>query len=65
MPKPWTMQALGPAMLVLDYNKCTVGVYMKDKLLHSYFIQRKQMNKWYMKLFHRLLNTSILNSIMI
>jgi hypothetical protein len=32
------------------------GVDLKDKLLHYYLIDRKWMNKWYMKLFCRLLN---------
>jgi hypothetical protein len=41
------------------------GVDLKDKLLHSYLIERKRMNKWYMKLFLRLLNTSILNAMII
>jgi hypothetical protein len=40
------------------------GVDLKDQLLHSYLIERKQMNK-YMKLFSRLLNTSVLNAMII
>jgi hypothetical protein len=40
-------------------------VDLKDLLLHSYVIGKKRMNKWYMKLFYRLLNTSILNAIII
>jgi hypothetical protein len=47
---------------VLDYNKSMIGVDLKDQLLHSYLIERKRMNKWYMKLFRRLLNISILNA---
>jgi hypothetical protein len=50
---------------VLDYNKSMIGVHLKDQLLHSYLIERKRMNKWYMKLFRRLLNTSILNAMII
>jgi hypothetical protein len=42
-----------------------IVVYLKDQLLHSYLIERKQMSEWYMKLFHRLLNTSILNAMII
>jgi hypothetical protein len=38
------------------------GVDLKDQLLHSYLIERKQMNKWCMKLFYWLLNTSVLNA---
>jgi hypothetical protein len=41
------------------------GVDLKDQLLRSYLIERKQMNKWYMKLFHRLLNTSVVNAMII
>jgi hypothetical protein len=50
---------------VLDYNKSMIEVNLKDHLLHSYLIERKRMNKWYMKLFRRLLNTSILNVMII
>jgi hypothetical protein len=42
-----------------------IGVDLKDQLLQSYLIERKRMNKWYMKLFCRLLNTSILNALII
>jgi hypothetical protein len=45
---------------VLDYNKSMIGVDLKGQLLHSYLTERKRMNKWYMKRFRRLLNTSIL-----
>jgi hypothetical protein len=41
------------------------GVDLKDQLLHSYLTEKKQINKWYMKLFQRLLNTSILNAMII
>jgi hypothetical protein len=50
---------------VLDYNKSMMGIDLKDQLLHSYLIERKCMDKWYMKLFCRLLNTSILNAMII
>jgi hypothetical protein len=50
---------------VLDYKKIMIGVDLKDQLLQPYLIERKQMNKWYMKLFRRLLNTSILNAMII
>jgi hypothetical protein len=42
-----------------------VGVDLEDQLLHSYLIDRRRMNKWYMKLFRRLLNTSVLNAMII
>jgi hypothetical protein len=41
------------------------GADLKDQILHSYLIERKRMNKWYMKIFCRLLNTSILNAMII
>jgi hypothetical protein len=50
---------------VLDYNQSRKGVDLKDQLLHSYLNDRKQMYKLYMKLFHRPLNGSILNVIII
>jgi hypothetical protein len=50
---------------VLYYNKWMIGVDLKDQLLHSYLIDRKRIDKWYMKLFRRLLNTSILNVMII
>ncbi|XP_023721062.1 piggyBac transposable element-derived protein 4-like [Cryptotermes secundus] len=50
---------------VLDHDKSMGGVDLKDQLLHSYLIERKRMNKWYMKLFRRLLNASILNSMIV
>jgi hypothetical protein len=42
-----------------------IGDDLKDQLLHSYLIERKWINKCYMKLFRRLLNTSILNAMII
>jgi hypothetical protein len=50
---------------VLEYNKSMGGVDLKDQLLHSYLIERKRLNKWYMKLFRRLLNATILNALII
>ena len=35
----------------------------KYQLLPMYLVERKRMNKWYMKLFRRLLNTTVLNSL--
>ncbi|KAJ8711774.1 hypothetical protein PYW08_008728 [Mythimna loreyi] len=48
--------------VVLDYNKFMGGVDMKDQMLEPYLIERKRCGKWYMKLFKRLLNVSILNA---
>jgi hypothetical protein len=48
---------------VLDYNKSMIGVDLKAQLLHSYLIERERMNKWYMKLFRRLLNSECADNI--
>lgn len=50
---------------VIDYNKNMGGVDLKDQMLEGYLLERKKMHKWYMKLFRRLLNVSILNSFII
>ena len=50
---------------VLDYNENMGGVDLKDQLLQPYLLERKKMSKWYMKLFRRLLNTTILNCMVI
>jgi hypothetical protein len=39
------------------------GTDKKDQLLHMYLVERKRMIKCYMKLFRRLPNTIILNSL--
>jgi len=41
------------------------GVDLKDQLLQPYLLERKKMTKWYIKLFRRLLNTTVLNCIVI
>ena len=38
---------------------------MKDQLLHMYMVERKKMTKWYLKLFNRLLNSTVLNSFVV
>jgi hypothetical protein len=35
---------------VLDYNQSLGEVDLKDQMLLSYLIERKRVNKWYMKL---------------
>ena len=50
---------------VIDYNHNMGGVDLKDQLLHMYLVERKKMTKWYMKLFRRLLNCAVLNSLII
>jgi len=41
------------------------GVDLKDQLLQPYLLERKKMTKWYIKLFRRLLNTTVLNCMVI
>jgi len=41
------------------------GVDLKDQLLQLYLLERKKMTKWYIKLFRRLLNTTVLNCMVI
>lgn len=50
---------------VIDYNKSMGGVDLKDQYLQAYLIERKKTKKWYMKMFKRLLNITILNSLII
>jgi len=50
---------------VLDYNKNMGGVDLKDQLLQPYLLERKKMTKWYIKLFWRLLNITVLNCMVI
>jgi hypothetical protein len=38
---------------------------LKDQLLQMYLVERKRMHKWYMKLFRRLLNATVLNAMII
>jgi hypothetical protein len=46
---------------VLDYNGNMGGVDIKDQLLQPYLLERKKMTTWYIKMFMRLLNVTILN----
>ena len=41
------------------------GVDLKDQLLHPCLLERKKMTKWYIKLFRRLLNITVLNCMVI
>jgi hypothetical protein len=52
-------------LCVIDYNHNMGGVDLKDQLLHMYVVERKRMSKWYLKLFKRLLNSTVLNSIVV
>jgi hypothetical protein len=46
---------------VIHYNQHMGGIDKKDQRLQTYLVERKIMNKWYMKLIRRLLNTTVLN----
>ncbi|XP_052739767.1 piggyBac transposable element-derived protein 4-like [Bicyclus anynana] len=48
--------------MVLDYNKFMRGVDLKDQMLEPYLLQRKRGPKWFIKLFKRFLNISVLNA---
>jgi len=50
---------------VLDYNENMGGVDVRDQLLQPYLLERKKMSKWYIKLFRRLLNITVLNCMVI
>lgn len=51
--------------VVSDYNQFMGGVDLKDQKLAMYLLERKRGLKWYIKVFKRLLNISILNSYII
>jgi len=48
-------------LCVIDYNHNMRGVHLKDQLLHMYMVKREKITKWYLKLFKRLLNSTVLN----
>jgi hypothetical protein len=50
---------------VIHYNKWMGGIDLKDQLLQTYLVERKRLHKWYMKLFRRLLNATVLNAMII
>jgi hypothetical protein len=41
-----------------DYNQHKVGVFKKLMLLQMYLVERRRINKFYMKLFRKLLITT-------
>jgi hypothetical protein len=41
------------------------GVDLKNQVLQPYLLERKRMTKWYMEMFRRLLNVTILNCLII
>ena len=44
---------------MIDYNHNMGGVNLKDQLLHIYMVEKKKMTKRYLKLFKRLLNSTV------
>jgi len=46
---------------MIDFNHNMGGVDLKDQFLHMYMVERKKKTKWYLKLFKRLLNSTVLN----
>jgi len=51
-------------LCMIDNNHNIGGVDLKDQLLHIYMVERKKMTKRYLKLFKRLLNSTVLNSLL-
>ncbi|CAG5059128.1 unnamed protein product [Parnassius apollo] len=51
--------------VVQEYNRYMGGVDLKDQKLSKFLLERKRNRKWYMKVFKRLLNTSLLNAFII
>lgn len=54
-------QPVSKPTVIHEYNRCMGGVDLKDQKLSTYLLERKRCLKWYIKVFRRLLNTSILN----
>ena len=52
-------------LCMTDYNHNMGGVDLKEQLLLMYMVKRKKMTKWYIRLFKRLLNPTVLNSFVI
>jgi len=48
-------------LCVIDYNHNMGGVNLKDQSSHTYMVERKKMTKWYLKLFKRLLSSTVLS----
>ena len=49
------------SLCMIDYNHNMGGVDLKDQLLHMYVVKREKITKWYLKLFKRLLNSTVFN----
>lgn len=52
-------------VVVVDYNKNMGGVDLRDQMIQGYMMERKRQSKWYIKVFKRLMNVTILNSYII
>ena len=65
MKRPKRRQEKQKPVSVLEYKENMGGVDLKDQLLQPYLLQRKRMTKWYIKLFRRSLNTTVLNCMVI
>lgn len=61
MPGRRAGQQILKPVVVNDYNKYMGCVDLKDQMLSMYLIERKRGLKWYLKVFKRLMNISILN----
>lgn len=57
--------ACNKPLVVHSYNKYMGGVDLKDQKLSTYLLERNRGLKWYIKVFRRLLNISILNTFII
>ena len=57
--------ACNKPLVVHSYNKYMDGVDLKDQKLSMYLLERKRGLKWYVKVFRRLLNISVLNTFII
>jgi hypothetical protein len=51
--------------VVTHYNRHMSSVYKKIQLFEYVLLDRKRINKCYTKLFRRLLNATVLNSLVI
>lgn len=52
-------------VILIDYNDKMGGMDRKDQMLHLYLVERKRKQMRYEQLFPLLLNTIVLNSIII
>jgi len=50
---------------MIDYNHIMGEVDLKDQFLHMYMVESKTKNQWYIKLFKRLLSSTVFNSFVI